>query len=101
MTPSANSCRKRKRKGARAPGALHDGIKSDKVAGEADNDGPDDEYDEGVNFTGLIRTLSLRNCGHCFGDRAALTLAHLGDPEAGPGLESLVLTGTPLLADMQ
>eukprot|EP00607_Mallomonas_marina_P010818 CAMPEP_0182421658 /NCGR_PEP_ID=MMETSP1167-20130531/7090_1 /TAXON_ID=2988 /ORGANISM="Mallomonas Sp, Strain CCMP3275" /LENGTH=339 /DNA_ID=CAMNT_0024598989 /DNA_START=68 /DNA_END=1088 /DNA_ORIENTATION=+ len=49
-----------------------------------------EEEDEGpALFLSPLHSLTLRNCGHGFGDRAALTLAHLGDPEKGPGLESL------------
>jgi len=59
-----------------------------------------EEEDEGpALFLSPLHSLTLRNCGHGFGDRAALTLAHLGDPEKGPGLESLSLTGCYRLSD--
>eukprot|EP01041_Mallomonas_annulata_P000564 gene564-1089_t len=51
------------------------------------------------DFSGKIEGLYLKNCGHGFGDRAALTLAHLGDPVTGPGLEDLGLVGCYRLGD--
>lgn len=52
-----------------------------------------------IKYSGCLKTLKLKNCGHGFGDRAALTLAHMGNPSTGPGLETLVITGCYRLAD--
>lgn len=72
-------------------------------AGKGKSSNKKDTKEELVEYFGNLRTLTLKNCGHGFGDRAALTLAHMGSTspasDRGPGLETLAVTGCYRLAD--